>query len=197
MTSQGLLGFRYHHTDKLAYNASGSNPDILGLQLLGELRAVDNWEVVKSRIKELTPVAETHRLDYFDGYPVAEIRRHFPDIEYTRPPEDYHELFAPLQGTLAPYLDGRLNFMPDASDFIRDSRHCDWAYVVNLDAEELEVWKGNQTDPNEGGQADRMGYFPCAQERNYDLHDLPNPGIFLNYFYFNGGLASGGPEGRK
>ena len=47
MTSQGLAGFRINREDKLAYNGSGSNPDMLGLRILGELRAVDDWDAVR------------------------------------------------------------------------------------------------------------------------------------------------------
>ena len=78
MSSQGLIGFRYQEQDKLAYNRSESRPDMLGLKILSELHSVDDWDAVKKRTEAITPVAETHRLDYFDGYPIAEIRRHLP-----------------------------------------------------------------------------------------------------------------------
>ena len=155
----------------------------------------------KKRAEAITPVSETHRLDYFDGYPIAEVRRHFPHLEHAHPPADYHDLYQPLQGTLQPYLDGRLSFMPDASDFIRDSKHCEWAYIVNLDSEQFEVWKGNQLEPDSednrlveepnryGQEADRMGYYPCAMVKNYSLDDLPNPGLFLTYYSFSGDLS--------
>ncbi|VGO19130.1 hypothetical protein [Pontiella sulfatireligans] len=206
MSDQGLIGFRYRDIDKLDYNRSGSAPNKLGLQILHELRAVDDWDPFKKRIAELTPVAETHRIDYFDGYPVAEIRRHFPHLEYDSAPTDYHELFAPLQGTLAPYLDGKLSFMPDASDFIRDSQHCEWAYITNLDTNQFEVWKGNQLEPDHednrmveednryGKDMDRMGYYPCAMVRSYDFEELPNPGLFLTYYSFSGDLTDGNRE---
>jgi hypothetical protein len=201
MNSQGLIGFQIRGQDKLAYNRSGSRPDMLGLKILNELRAVENWDAVKQRIVELTPVSETHRLDHSNGYAVTEVRRHFPGIAYEHPPADHHDLYQPLQGTLEPYLDGRLSFVPDASDFIRDSRHCAWAYIVNLDANAFEVWKGNQLDPDSednriveeptryGTEVNRMGYYPCAMVKNYDLKNLPNPGQFLTYYSFAGNLS--------
>ena len=37
-------------------------------------------------------------------------------------------------------------FMPDATDFIQNSLHCEWAYIANLDTREFEVWNPqNQT----------------------------------------------------
>ena len=89
-------------------------------------------------------------------------------------------------------------FMPDASDFINNSLHCNWAYITNLDTEKFEIWKGNQLEPDSednrlveepnryGTEADRMGYYPCAMVRQYDLKDLPNPGLFLTYYSFSG-----------
>ncbi|WP_309401043.1 IS4/Tn5 family transposase DNA-binding protein [Cerasicoccus maritimus] len=64
-----------------------------------------------------------------------------PDLKYARAPRDYYELFRPVQGTLKPYLDGKLTFMADANDFIYDSLHCEWAYIVNLDIRSAELCK--------------------------------------------------------
>jgi len=91
--------------------------------------------------------------------------------------------------------------MLDASDFIRDSQHCEWSYIVNLDSEQFEVWKGNQLEPDSednrlveeanryGQESDRMGHYPSAMVKNYDLKDLPNPGLFLTYYSFSGDLS--------
>ncbi|MEE9368449.1 MAG: hypothetical protein V3V05_06250 [Pontiella sp.] len=148
MTTQGLIGFHYQGTDKLVYNQADSHPDTLGLKVLRELRLVDNWDTVRKRIDALTPIPESRKLNDLDGIVSSEIRRHFPDLKYRFEPKDYYQLMQPLQGTLKPYLDGKLSFMPDARDFIHDSLHCDWAYIANLDRGELEVWKGNQIEPD-------------------------------------------------
>ncbi len=132
MSSQGLCGFRFREQDKLAYNGLNSNPDKLGLTLLGELRSVEDWGAVKTRVGKLNSICESQQPDYQDGILKAELRRHFPNLEFRTDAVDYHDLFSPLQGTLSPYLDGRLSFMPDASDFIYDSSHCEWAYIVTL-----------------------------------------------------------------
>lgn len=201
MNSQGLIGFRIREQDKLAYNQSGSRPDMLGLKLLGELRAVSDWDAARKCIVNLNTICETNRMGGNDGLIISEVRRHFPDIKYGQPPIFYHDLYQPLQGSLQPYLDGRLSFMPDASNFIRDSRHCAWAYIVNLDTQEFEVWKGNQLEPEDedfrlseepnryGSALDRMGYYPCAMVKNYGLNELPNPGLFLTYYSFAGDLS--------
>ena len=196
MTTQGLLGFHYNGIDKLAYNQADSHPDTLGLKMLRELRHVEDWDSARKRIDGLTTLPETRKLNDLDGIVSSEIRRHFPDLKYRFEPKDYYQLTQPLQGSLKPYLNGKLSFMPDAQDFIQDSLHCDWAYIANLDTNEFEVWKGNQIEPDHednryhdepnryGNKADTMGYYPCALVRNYDLNELPNAGRFLTYFSF-------------
>jgi hypothetical protein len=200
MTTQGLLGFRYNDKDRLAYNHSDSGPDILGLKVLKELRDVDNWDRVRERMDGLVTVPETRRLNENSALAETEIRRYFPNLEYSNDPKNYYDLYQPLQGTLKPYLDGKLMFMPDATDFIYNSLHCEWAYIANLDTEKFEVWKGNQLEADSednrmseeenryGREPDRMGYYPCAMVKDYNLNELPNPGLFLTYYSFSGDL---------
>ncbi len=197
MNDQGLIGFRFREQDKLAYNRSGSAPDKLGLQILHELRSVQSWDKVEDRVRDLIAIPESRPLDESSSLAETELRRHFPDLEYKSAPKNFHQLYQPLQGSLRPYLDSKLTFMPDASDFIYDSLHCDWAYITNLDSGLLEVWKGSQLEPDSednrvveepnryGHEADQMGYYPCAMVRDYDLQDLPNHGRFLTYYSFS------------
>lgn len=196
MSTRGLIGFRCKDIDKLTYNHADSDPDVLGFRILKELGAVEDWNSVYRRIDSLHSIPETRKLDEYSSMAETEIRRHFPELDYHGTPKNFYDLYQPLQGTLKPYLDGRISFMPDASDFIHNSWFCEWAYIVNLDTEQFEVWKGNQLEPDSednrlveepnrcGTETDRMGYYPCAMIKNYDLHDLPNPGLFLTYYSF-------------
>lgn len=199
MSTKGLIGFRHNNADKLIYNHSDSHPDTLGLRVLRELRGVKNWNVVLDRIESLLPIPEQRQMGEHTSMAESEIRRAFPDLEYKGVPQNFYDLYQPLQGTLQPYLDGKLIFAPDASNFIYDSSHCDWAYIVNLDSDELEVWKGGQLDPDHednrwaeeknryGKEPGRMGYYPCAMVRRYDLNELPNLGLFFNVLFFLSG----------
>ncbi len=119
MTTQGLLGFRDNDKDRLAYNHLESLPDMLGRKVLRELREVDDWNAVRERMDGMVNVPETRRLDENSSMAETEIRRYFPDLEYNGEPKNYYDLYQPLQGTLKSYLDGKLMFMPDASNLIR------------------------------------------------------------------------------
>lgn len=188
MTTQGLTGFRYHEKDRLAYNHADSHPDTLGLKVLRELRDVEDWNSVRDRIDGLIPIPEQRKLGEHSSMTETEIRRAFPDLKYKEKPRNFYDLYRPLQGTLKPYLDGKLMFMPDASDFIHNSGFCEWAYVANLDSQKYEIWKGLQTNPDPdnryGQDADRMGYFPCQKIKEYDLMNLPEPGYYLSDYNF-------------
>ena len=188
MTTRGLTGFRYKEKDKLAYNHADSHPDSLGLKVLRELRDVKNWKTVRDRIGSLIPVPEQRRLDEHSSMAETEMRRAFPDLKYRYKPRNFYDLYQPLQGTLKPYMDGKLMFMPDSSDFINNSLFCEWAYVANLDSNKYEIWKGLQTKPDPdnryGQEVDRMGYYPCQMVKEYDLMDLPEPGYYLSDYYF-------------
>ena len=78
-----------------------------------------------------------------DGLVETEFRRHMPDSSQVERPETMYDLYRPIQGTLEPYLDGRLTFVPTANDFIYNSRFCEWAYIANLDRDAFEVWRGD------------------------------------------------------
>ncbi|WP_309399967.1 hypothetical protein [Cerasicoccus maritimus] len=186
MATRGLIGFRLNEADKLAYNHYDSNPEHLGSRIWEEVREVDPdaWDIVRERARSLVTISEQRQLGPNDGMVIAEMRRHLPEVKYDRQPRDYYDLFKPVQGTLRPYLNGKLTFMADGSDFIYDSLHCEWAYIVNLDAHAFEVWRGKQLNPSEEGAKrydmgpDRMGYYPCALLKSYRLNELPDKRTF-------------------
>jgi hypothetical protein len=201
MSTRGLIGFRTNETDKLTYNHSDSHPDVLGLKVLRELRGVDDWDAVRDRARSIITVPETQQLDDRSGMALTEVRRYFPDLEYRSDPKTFYDLHQPLQGSLKPYLDGRLMFMPDASDFINNSLHCEWAYIANLDDNKFEVWKGLQSEPDSDNErypqeTDRTGYYPCTMLRAYDLENLPEQGTYLSDYFFFRDLTSSRPEDR-
>ncbi len=187
MSTRGLIGFRYKEKDKLAYNHFDSDPDILGQKILKELRDVKDWDAVRERIGSLHSIPETRRLDEYSSMAETEIRRHFPNLEYRTEPKTFYDLYRPLQGTLKPYLNGELTFMPDAPDFIYNSLHCEWAYIANFDESLFEIWKGRQTKPDTDGNRygqdrDRMGCCPCTMLTGYHLNDLPDPVKFMGNY---------------
>ena len=65
--------------------------------------------------------------------------------------------------------------MIDNHDFILDSLFCEYVYIINLDTNMLECWKGFQTIPNKGnryGQECNENYYPCDMVALYELNDI-------------------------
>lgn len=55
----------------------------------------------------------------------------------------------------------------DGIDFIKDSLFCEYAYIINLDDEVLEFWKGFQKTPQKGNRYGTESYKPyegCSHE---------------------------------
>jgi hypothetical protein len=71
-----------------------------------------------------------------------------------------------MQGNLGEYLD--CGFMPENNGFMFDSLFCEWAYVINLDTEKLEVYRGfNTVEGNAGRYASHLENAPFHREAKY------------------------------
>ncbi len=65
----------------------------------------------------------------------------------------------------------------DATTFLYDSLFCEWAYIINLDTQELEIYRGgNKEKPlgrfKEIPMAD-SGYYAVTFVKSLPLDDLP------------------------
>jgi len=61
--------------------------------------------------------------------------------------DDWYCLLRNVQGELKPYINGSIQHLIDSQDFIKDSLFCEWGYIINLDDNVLEVWRGFQKEP--------------------------------------------------
>lgn len=70
-------------------------------------------------------------------------------------------------------------------DFAKDSLFCEYAYVIDLDKEVLEVYRGfNQSPVNDGerfaGKIDEKNeYYPVYLLETFNINDLPTEKVFL------------------
>lgn len=65
--------------------------------------------------------------------------------------------------------------MIDNHNFIKNSLFCEWAYIINLDTNKLEVWEGFQEKPQENnryGVEKDNGFYPCALVKEIDIEKI-------------------------
>jgi hypothetical protein len=168
MGTRGSIGFHIDGQDKLTYNHWDSYPTGLGAAICIGLNSIfDNMsiEVLKEMARDMVLIDT-------EVPPTLEQKakmKHFikPNLEVSnRSEDDWYCLFRNMQGNLGEYLD--CGFMPENNGFMFDSLFCEWAYVINLDTEKLEVYRGfNTVEGNAGRYASHLENAPFHREAKY------------------------------
>ncbi|MFG1949291.1 hypothetical protein [Nonomuraea sp. NPDC048826] len=178
MASRGFVGFVADQTQKIAYNHYDSAPDGIGLLVLAWLRtAVGTPDVLRERVAALRVATS--------GRPTAD------DIErygqYADPHASTHEitwmeLLWQTQGDPEAML--RAGVIADASSHPVDHPACEWGYLVDLDSQVFEVYRGGQAAPHNRGRfaaahPAESGHWPVALVMGWRFDQLPSDEEFL------------------
>ena len=90
-----------------------------------------------------------------------------------RSKHDWYCLLRKLQGHPELYMNTEETVpMIDNHNFLTDSAFCEYAYVINLDENVLEYWKGFQKIPqknNRYGKGCEDGFYPCKLAKVFPL----------------------------
>lgn len=181
MGTRGAWGFRIDGVDKITYVHSDAYPEGLGQDLISCLirRIVDGYilfsEVLKQQARALRLVSNEIALPT-----QKEIDRlyKYADLNVSsRRYGDWYCLLRQTQGDLEKTLEATV--MIDSHEFLADSLFCEFAYVINLDDETFEIYKGFQGQPHTKGRYAAMApspgskYYPVAFVVSVPLRNLP------------------------
>lgn len=195
--TRGVAGFHYYEP-MLLYQNENAEPEKLGVDILNELKECEvakRLPFYQADFHEIFFLNEGDSVENSHGIH-AKFRRHFPKELFRRDAKTAYELFEPLQGTLKPWLNSYMNFLPNSSDFIDDSFFCKWGYVFNIDKGQFEILRGDQTEEPSEPLYERFDIekrtcafhsysdgnelnFPCRIIKAYDVDNLPSEEQFL------------------
>lgn len=116
MGTRGAFGFRSEGVDKVTYNHYDSYPTGLGKDIMLELNRVKMG--------------------------VNDWRKMFDKVEMVKTARDDKNYGKKTVDMKPSYLNNSLS-MVDSSKFLHDSLFCEWAYILNLDDEVLEIYQGS------------------------------------------------------
>lgn len=180
MGTRGFIGFVVDGQEKIAYNHFDSYPEGLGKDVLAWLRLDFDIEFLRTAARTLRVVTDEtpptdddiERLRPFTNRSVGE-RKERPD---------WYQLLRETQGKPGEML--RAGVILDASDFPLSSLFAEWGYLVDLDAETLEVYRGFQQHHHSwgrfAGRPGQDGYYPCALLKSWPLSGLPDDEAFVS-----------------
>ncbi len=179
MSTRGAYGFRINGCDKITYNQFDSYPRGLGRTLVAWLHAHPPaaWRSVAERLRLVDGDQPATPADIAQYQSWADPR--VSSGEFT----EWYVLLRNAQGNPRAW-DAGLDVMIDDHDFLQDSVFCEWAYVIDLDAGQLEVYIGGTRDP--AAQAPRYaipessfrGSWACRLLATFPLDALPAPDDF-------------------
>lgn len=120
MATRGLWGFRKQSSLYGIYNHHDSNPYLLGLEVVNLIRTVD-----KKYLESYFHYLQSHN--------------HIQDLKENNDSPSYD---------LIKCVTEQIFFQNDI-DFIYESLFCEFAYIMDLDKDILEIYVGFNTDPKE------------------------------------------------
>jgi hypothetical protein len=151
MSTRGAYGFRLNGVDKVTYLPGESEPPGFGLSMadfVGNTSKTRLQEIAaKLQVVNGTAAPSTEQVAECSSY--AEPRQH------ERAALIWSSVLHSAQGNLETLGKG-LRYMVDGSTFLLDSEFCEWAYIVDLDEDTLEIHRGFQKHLGSGRYNHRM-----------------------------------------
>lgn len=171
--TRGCYGFYRDGTNKLTYNHFDSYPEYLGYNVVEFIRdtSIEEMNQIFDQIvmvNEDSPATKKQ---------IDECLKWYDSSISTGALDEWYVLLRRAQGDLFAYKKG-LRFMIDNSEFMKDSLFCEWAYVINLTTNKLEIYRGFQKKPQKNRYYTRKqickGYYNVKLVIEFPLDNIPD-----------------------
>lgn len=149
MGTRGFLGILKNKEMKGMYNHFDSYPTGLGECIVRDINRID----IDKRIDVLNDTYDYIQLVEYDDKPTKEQQEECQKagvIDLTvseQSLDDWYCLLRKTQMNFNIYINKKVPYMLADNDFINDEVYCEWAYVINLDNNKLEVYRYGNTYP--------------------------------------------------
>ena len=187
MGTRGAVGFVVNGKLKMAYNHFDSYPSGLGNDvvefLIGLQGCFDSMGTDKHPLDKLKSNADKLILIDTDKKPTEAEKKlyaKFADLKVSdQSLDDWYCLLRNFQSVdgLKGVLSGDCQHWADSNEFPEDSLFCEWAYVIDLDKDQLEFYKGFQKKAHAKGRFAKAKhkegeYYPCKLVATLPFKDL-------------------------
>ena len=176
MGTRGAVGFVVGNKIKVSYNHFDSYPEGLGKDVVEFLRKVQTdkgLDTLKANAEKLVLVDQENK-------PTPALIKKY--IKYadegvaSQSLKDWYCLLRNAQGVegLSEVYQGNLEHMIDSNSFLKDSLFCEYAYIVDVDKMQLDLFVGFQREAQDGPnpigkEPNDDGYYPVRYLGSIDL----------------------------
>lgn len=185
MSTRGCIGFIINNRHKVTYNHHDSYPSRLGQKILDFIHQHSLEEIHKiakriQMIREYDDKGNDITLTSDQAKACEKYTNTSVGVSWKK--LTWHQALNGAQGNLEAY--GKVGYMPNNKGFLHHSLHCEYAYLINLDEETLEVYEGFQKSPPEGRYKDipmnkDNGYYAVSLVNEFKLSDCPKDSKIL------------------
>ena len=182
MSTRGFLGFVANERETITYVHYDAYPGALGADVLKWARTVTDWDTVRQQAAALVHIDGDVMPTEEQRAALAQYAKPGVGGKENDPGEEWYRL---LHGTFGdPAATLASGYAPHAPDWPGDSVWCEWGYLIDLDANTFEIYKGFQTTPHKGRFSgrevnERSGYVPVKLLASWPLDALPDDDTFL------------------
>ena len=175
MSTRGAYGFYKNGVDKITYNHYDSYFSGLGEEIVNFCR--------NTTIEDMSKIFDKIILVKEDDKPTIEDMENYVGFSNLKVGEqtlqDWYCLLRDTQGNLEEYKKENVKHMIDSKEFLGNSLFCEYAYIINLDTNQLEIYTGFNKVPTQNRYAKyrdleyNNGYCECNLVYSFDLTNIP------------------------